>query len=96
MKEDVRRILDEYEEGRTTASGFILDLLNKVNHADVKEALESLPVDLMERVREFVVNYRPEMKVFRGPPPDPIAVSIAKELLATKVASTSAVLDPSR
>jgi hypothetical protein len=95
MKEDVRRILDEYEEGRITATGFILDILNKVNHADLKEALESLPVDLVERVREFVVNYRPEMKVFRGPPPDLIAVNLAKELLAAKVTSTSAVLDPS-
>jgi hypothetical protein len=95
MNEDVRRILVEYEEGRTTASGFILDLLNTVNHADLKEALESLPVDLVERDTEFVVNYRPDMKVFCGPPPDPIAVSIAKELLATKVTSTSALLDPS-
>jgi hypothetical protein len=96
MKEHVRRILDEYEEGRITATGFILDLFNEVKHADLREALESLPVDLVEQVREFVENYRPEMKVFRGPPPDPIAVEIAKELLAGKVKSTSAVFDPSR
>lgn len=96
MNEDVRRVLDDYEEGRATATGFILDLLNNVKHADLKEALESLPVDLVERVREFVVTYRPEMKAFRGPPPDPIAVEIAKELLAGKVKSTSAGFNPSR
>jgi hypothetical protein len=50
MKEDVRRILDEYEKGRITATGLILDLLSKVNHADLKEALESLPVNLVERL----------------------------------------------
>ena len=96
MKEHVRRILDEYEEGRITATGLILDILNKVDHADLKEALESLPVDLVERVREFVENYRPEMKVFRGPPPNLVAVKLAKELLAMKAISTDSLLDPSR
>ena len=96
MKEVVRRILDEYEKGRITATGLIFDLLSKVNHADLKEALESLPVNLVERLREFVVNYRPEVKVFRGPSPDPSAVKIARELLAGEVKSTSAVFDPSR
>jgi hypothetical protein len=95
MKEDVRKILDEYEEGRITATGFVLDLLNKVNHADLKEALESLPVDLVQKVRDFVEVYRPDMKVFRGPPPDPGAVNIAKELLAGKLKSTSGAFDPS-
>ena len=56
MKKHVRRILDEYDEGRITATGFILDLLGKVNHADLKECVESLPVDHVERMREFCRN----------------------------------------
>ena len=88
MKENLKSMLDLYEEGRITSTGFILDLFNKVNHVDLKDVLESLPVDLIEQVREFVENYRPEMKVFRGPPPDPIAVSLARELLATNANQT--------
>jgi hypothetical protein len=88
MKENLKSMLDLYEEGRITSTGFILDLFNKVNHVDLKDVLESLSVDLIEQVREFVENYRPEMKVFRGPPPDPIAVSLARELLAAKANQT--------
>jgi hypothetical protein len=88
MKENLKSMLDLYEEGRITSTGFILDFFNKVNHVDLKDVLESLPVHLIEQVREFVENYRPEMKVFRGPPPDPIAVSLARELLAAKANQT--------
>jgi hypothetical protein len=88
MKKPYGKILREYEEGRITSTGFIIDLLNTVNHDGLKEALEALPSDLVERVREFVENYRPDMRVFRGPQPDPSAVTMAKELLGKTVKST--------
>jgi len=85
MKSSCRKILDHYEEGRITATGFIIDFLNTANQDDLREALEVLPPDLLERLRVFVESYRPEMRVFRGPPADPAAVKMAKELLANTV-----------
>jgi hypothetical protein len=88
MVKPYRWIMDEYESGRITSTGFIIDLLSTVNRDDLKEVLEALPSDLVEQVRDFVESYRPDMRVFRGPPPDPSAVIMAKELLSKAVKST--------
>ena len=88
MKSPCRNLLDDYAAGRITPTGFVVDLLNTVNHDDLQEALEMLPADLVGPVRDFVESYRPDMRVYRGSPPDPSAVKIAKELLTKTVKST--------
>jgi hypothetical protein len=82
------KILRYYNEGRITATGFIIDFLNSVDQDDLREALEILPPELLERLRDFVASWRPDMRVFRGPPPDPNAVRMARELLANTEKST--------
>jgi hypothetical protein len=88
MKKTYINILNKYEQGRITSSGFIIELLNSLNHDELKDALELLPSDLVERVRVFVESYRPEMRVFRGLAPDLDAVEMARELLTRAVRST--------
>ena len=96
MKKHVRRILDEYDEGRITATGFILDLLGKVNHADLKECWNHCRWITWKECESFVEIYRPDMKVFRGPPPDPARSRLLRKMLAGMAKSTSGVFDPSR
>jgi hypothetical protein len=91
MREAHRKILRYYEEGRITATGFILDLLNDANRDDLKEMLDVIPPDLLKKLRDFVVSYRPDMKIIRGDPPDPSAVRVAKELLTGTIEAPSVV-----
>ena len=88
MKPSCGRILRHYNEGRITATGFIIDFLNTADQDDLKETLEVLPPELLERLKDFVATWRPDMRVFRGPPPDPSAVKMARELLASTAKST--------
>ena len=88
MKPACRKILDHYQEGRLTATSAILRLLDISDQEEMREAIEALPPDLLKRLRDFVESYWPEMRVFPGPPPDPAAVRMAKELLAKTVRST--------
>ena len=88
MKPSCKKVWDHYEEGRITPTEFIIDFLNAADQDDLREALEVLPTDLLERLRGFVESYRPDMRVFRGPPADPAAVKRAKEVLANTARST--------
>jgi hypothetical protein len=87
MKPACRKAWDHYEEGRITATGFIIDFLNAADPDDLREALDILPADLLEKLREFLREYRPDMRVFRGDPPSPGAVAMAREVLAEPVKS---------
>jgi hypothetical protein len=87
MKPACRKVWDQYQEGRITATGFIIDFLNAADPDDLREALEILPADLLEKLREFIRGYRPDMRVFRGTPPSPGAVKMAGEVLAEPVKS---------
>jgi hypothetical protein len=82
MKLSCRKVLAHYEEGRITPTGFILDFLNVADQDDLREALEVLPADLLEKLKDFVDRYRPDMLVFRGSLPAPVAVKMAREVLA--------------
>jgi hypothetical protein len=88
MKSACKRIWDQYEEGRITATGFIIDFLNAADQKDLREGLEVLPPDLLEELRDFVASYRPDMLIIRGSPPKPAAVQMARELLANTVKSS--------
>lgn len=89
MKPACQKAWDHYEEGRITATGFIIDFLNAADPDDLREALGVLPPDLLEELREFVRDYRPDMRVFRGTAPSPEAVTMAREVLAEPVKSGS-------
>jgi hypothetical protein len=89
MKPACKKVWCHYEEGRITATGFIIDFLNAADPDDLREALSVLPADLLEELREFIRDYRPEMRVFRGAPPRPEAVRMAREVLAEPVKSGS-------
>jgi hypothetical protein len=82
MTPSCKKILDYYEEGRITATGAILRLLDLSDREETREVIGVLPPDLLEQLRDFVASYWPGMRVFPGPPPDPAAVRMAKELLA--------------
>lgn len=86
-----RRILRYYEEGRITPTGFILDFRNNANRDDLGEMFDVILPDLRTKLRDFVVSYRPGMKVFRRPPPDPSVVSLAKELLTGTIETPSVI-----
>jgi hypothetical protein len=87
MRDSGKRILDHYEEGRITATGAILRVLDLKEQEEMREAIELLPADLLERLKDFVRRYRPAMLIFPGPPPRPRAVKMAIELLADPVKS---------
>jgi hypothetical protein len=89
MKPACKKAWDRYEEGRITPTGFIIDFLNAADPDDLREAMGVLPSDLLEKLREFVRDYRPEMHVFRGTPPNPSAVIMARTVLADPVKSGS-------
>jgi hypothetical protein len=82
MKPSCKKVWDQYEEGRITRTGFVIDFLNAADQEDLREALEVLPPELLEELRGFVASYRPDMLIIRGRPPKPAAVKTAKEVLA--------------
>ena len=55
----------------------------------MKETIEAFPPELLENLREFLREYWPGMQVFRGSPPSPDAVAMAREVLAEPVKSGS-------
>jgi hypothetical protein len=89
MRTPGERILDHYEEGRITATGAVLRVLELTDREDMREAIELLPPEILEKLRDFIRVYRPDMLVFPGPPPGPAAVEMARGVLAEPVKSGS-------
>jgi hypothetical protein len=80
-------VWDHYQEGRITATGFLIEFLNAADPEDVREALDVLPADLLKEWRQFFEDDRPAMRVFRGTLPSPRAVEMAGAVLAEPVSS---------
>jgi hypothetical protein len=89
MRTPGQKIRDYYEEGRITATGAILRVLDLTDRDEMREAIEMLPPELLGKLRDFIETYRPDMLVFPGPPPRPEAVAMAREVLAEPVKSGS-------
>jgi hypothetical protein len=87
MNPTCNKILRDYDEGRTTPTGFFIDFLNAANRDDLDEALDVLPPDLIQRLRAFVATYHADTRVFRGLPLLPKALTLAKDVLAKHVKS---------
>jgi hypothetical protein len=89
MRTPGKKILDYYEEGRITATGVVLRILDLTDREEMREAIEILPPELLGKLRDFIETYRPDMLVFPGPPPGPAAVEMAREVLAEPVKTGS-------
>jgi hypothetical protein len=72
-------LLRKYKEGRITANGVILNLLNLTGKQRLIKALEVLPDELLQPLKDFTDDYKPEMRVFRGPRPRAQSIRIVKE-----------------
>jgi hypothetical protein len=82
-----QKILGYYEEGRITATGAILRLLELKDREEMKGTIEAFPPELLEKLREFLRDYWPGMQIFRGTLPTPDAVAMARDVLAEPVKS---------
>lgn len=72
-------LIRKYKEGRITANGVILNLLSLTGKQRLIKALEVLPDELLQKLKDFTDNYKPEMKIFRGSRPKVQSIRIAKE-----------------
>ena len=61
-----QQLLQRYKEGRITATGLILDVLSLPGKQRLTKILEALPLDILEQLKDFVEDYKPEREVFRG------------------------------
>jgi hypothetical protein len=77
-----QQLVEEYEEGKTTATGLMLDLLNLTSKRAVAEALDVLPLQVLRELRAFVAHYSPRTRIFRGPRPRPQNVRLVKDWFA--------------
>jgi hypothetical protein len=81
MTSSPEELLRKYKEGRITANGLILNLLNLTGKQRLINALEVFPDYLLRRLKDFTDNYKPEMRIFRGSRPKVQSIRIAKEWL---------------
>jgi hypothetical protein len=73
--------LRQYQDGHITITGLILAVLSQTNKRLVGEFLARLPPDARKELETFVQDYRPRMKVFRGPRPRAATVRLVKDWL---------------
>jgi hypothetical protein len=77
------QILKRYQAGHVTETGLMLDVLRLTDDRDVIQALEMLPEDVLNELREFVGYYTPRTRVFPGPRPNPQTVRFVKDWFVT-------------
>jgi hypothetical protein len=65
MNTRCNRLLNDYNEGRTTATGFIIDFLNAAQRGDLEEALDLFPSDLAH-VPHLRGRTRAQVLIFQG------------------------------
>jgi hypothetical protein len=77
-----RQIIQWYWEGRITATGLILELLDQTDESVITETLENLPPEVVKRLRKTVSYYSPKTLVFGGPTPRMPTVQFVKDWFA--------------
>jgi hypothetical protein len=73
------QLLRHYQEGRITPHGLILTVLSHTGKRRLTKMLDVMPEDVLRLLKDFVDNYRPGIKVFRGPHPKALAVRFVRE-----------------
>ena len=84
MKPACQKAWDHYEEGRITATGFIIDFLNAADPDDLGESLERLACRPPGEAEGIPPGVLARDRVFRQSPPRPDAVAMAREVLANR------------
>ncbi len=74
--------ISQYEMGRLTATGLMLNSLQLVNPENVGSVLGSLPTEVAEALRSFVESYNRGVRFFHAPEPSEESVRVAKEWFA--------------
>ena len=80
----LEKALSQYETGRLTATGLMLETLQLVSVRNVDPILGSLPSDVIEALKRFVQGYHSGVRVFNGPTPSAESVQIIKEWFAAR------------
>jgi len=75
------RLLRQYEQGRLTAHGFILRVLSFTGKQRLTRALEIMPPEILEQLKDFIAHYETGMRVFRGPRPRTQAIRLVRDWL---------------
>jgi hypothetical protein len=78
-RNSAEELLRKYKEGRITAHGVILNLLSLTGKQRLIKALEVLPDELLQRLKDFTDDYKPEMRIFRGSRPKAQSIRTVKE-----------------
>jgi hypothetical protein len=79
MRNPAEESLRKYKEGRITANGVILNLLSLTGKQRLIKTLEVLPDDLLQKLKDFTDDYKPEMRIFRAARPKIQSIRIVKE-----------------
>jgi hypothetical protein len=82
----LQRALSDYEIGRLTSTGLMLESLQIIDSGNVDSVLAALPSGVVETLARFVQGYHRDIRVFNGPKPSEESVRIAKEWLAEHAA----------
>src|SRR5262245_52005779 len=83
------RILRRSEAGHVTETGLMLDVLRLTDERDVLQALESMPEEIRDELREFVGYYTPKTRVFNGPRPAMQTVRCVKDWFVRREGAAS-------
>jgi hypothetical protein len=80
-----QQLLQSYQKGRLTPTGLILRVLSLSDKRTVSEVLEDSSPALRRQLKTFARDYKPTLKVFRGPRPNMQTVRFVRNWSATRV-----------
>jgi hypothetical protein len=77
------QLIARFESGAIASHEFAVECLRRLDPRDPLAVLESLPLDFLPRVREFIDRYRPDqmMASHGAPNPTPAQIQAARRWL---------------
>jgi hypothetical protein len=87
-------ILQQYERGDISHTGFLVGFIHSLNPVNAQESLGLLTPDLRADLVDYVLQFDPTRRVFRGMPPTVDRIEWLRSLLLLPVGvdvSTSSV-----